>query len=72
MQAYCVKCRAKKEMRDPRPITMKNGKPATHDIPSTWEDQAALNGIQLEKHEDREHRRLSKKFGSLRPLKREQ
>ncbi|MHA1939648.1 MAG: DUF5679 domain-containing protein, partial [Candidatus Thorarchaeota archaeon] len=25
MQAYCVKCRAKREMRDPRPITMKNG-----------------------------------------------
>lgn len=29
MQAYCVKCRAKKEMNNPRPITMKNGKPAT-------------------------------------------
>ena len=28
MQAYCVKCRAKKEMRDSKPITMKNGKPA--------------------------------------------
>ena len=29
MQAYCVKCRAKKEMRDPKPIVMKNGRPAT-------------------------------------------
>jgi hypothetical protein len=29
MQAYCVKCRAKKEMKDPKAITMKNGKPAT-------------------------------------------
>ncbi len=29
MQAYCVKCRAKKEMQDPKSITMKNGKPAT-------------------------------------------
>jgi len=29
MQAYCVKCRAKKEMKDPKNITMKNGKPAT-------------------------------------------
>jgi len=29
MQAYCVKCRAKREMKDARPITMKNGKPAT-------------------------------------------
>ena len=29
MQAYCVKCRAKSEMKDPKSITMKNGKPAT-------------------------------------------
>jgi hypothetical protein len=29
MQAYCVKCRAKREMKDARQITMKNGKPAT-------------------------------------------
>ena len=29
MQAYCVKCRAKKEMKDPKAITMKNGRPAT-------------------------------------------
>ena len=29
MEGYCVKCRAKKEMRDARAITMKNGKPAT-------------------------------------------
>jgi Zn finger protein HypA/HybF involved in hydrogenase expression len=32
MQAYCVKCRAKKEMKDPKAITMKNGKPATQGI----------------------------------------
>ncbi len=29
MQAYCVKCHAKREMRDARAIIMKNGKPAT-------------------------------------------
>jgi RNase P subunit RPR2 len=29
MQAYCVKCRAKKEMNNARPITMKNGRSAT-------------------------------------------
>ena len=29
MQAYCVKCRTKREMKDARSITMKNGKPAT-------------------------------------------
>ncbi len=28
MEAYCVKCKAKKEMKDPKAITMKNGKPA--------------------------------------------
>lgn len=27
MQAYCVKCRSKKEMKDPKSITMKNGRP---------------------------------------------
>ncbi len=29
MEAYCVKCRVKREMKDPTPVTMKNGKPAT-------------------------------------------
>jgi hypothetical protein len=29
MQAYCVKCRAKKEMKDAKAITMKNGRAAT-------------------------------------------
>ncbi len=32
MQAYCVKCRAKREMKDARSITMKNGKPATQGV----------------------------------------
>ena len=32
MQAYCVKCRAKKEMKDAKAITMKNGKPATQGV----------------------------------------
>ena len=32
MQAYCVKCRAKKEMKDARAITMKNGRPATQGV----------------------------------------
>jgi Zn finger protein HypA/HybF involved in hydrogenase expression len=31
-QAYCVKCRAKKEMKNPKSITMKNGKPATQGV----------------------------------------
>jgi Domain of unknown function (DUF5679) len=29
MQAYCLKCRAKREMKNVRSITMKNGRPAT-------------------------------------------
>ena len=29
MQAYCMKCRTKREMNDARSITMKNGRPAT-------------------------------------------
>ena len=28
MQAYCMKCRTKREMKDAKAITMKNGKPA--------------------------------------------
>ncbi|CAN5404109.1 hypothetical protein BH20CHL6_BH20CHL6_11480 [soil metagenome] len=27
-EAYCVKCKAKREVKDPENITMKNGKPA--------------------------------------------
>ena len=29
MEAYCLKCRVKREMSNPTAITMKNGKPAT-------------------------------------------
>ncbi|MBN9493381.1 hypothetical protein J0H33_08560 [bacterium] len=29
MEAYCLKCREKREMQDASPITRKNGKPAT-------------------------------------------
>ena len=32
MQAYCVKCRDKREMKDAKAITMKNGKPATQGV----------------------------------------
>jgi len=32
MQAYCVKCRAKREMKDAKSIIMKNGKPATQGV----------------------------------------
>ena len=29
MEAYCVKCKAKVEIKDPQAITMKNGRPPT-------------------------------------------
>ena len=29
MKAYCMKCRKEIEIRNPRPIRMRNGKPAT-------------------------------------------
>ena len=29
MEAYCLKCRTKRQMTNPQPVTMKNGKPAT-------------------------------------------
>ncbi len=32
MQAYCMKCRAKQEMKDAKAITMKNGRPATQGV----------------------------------------
>jgi hypothetical protein len=28
-EAYCVKCRAKREIKNPEQVTMKNGRPAT-------------------------------------------
>lgn len=32
MQAYCVKCRISREMKDINTIIMKNGKPATQGV----------------------------------------
>ena len=32
MQAYCVKCKAKREIKNAKAITMKNGKPATQGV----------------------------------------
>jgi hypothetical protein len=29
MEAYCMKCKTKREMQNPQQITMKNGRPAT-------------------------------------------
>ena len=32
MQAYCMKCRAKREMKDTKSIIMKNRRPATQGV----------------------------------------
>ena len=32
MEAYCMKCKAKNEMKTPKAVTMKNGKPATQGV----------------------------------------
>ena len=32
MEAYCVKCKAKREMKNPVAITLKNGRPATQGV----------------------------------------
>ena len=29
VEAYCMKCRTKREIQDPTQLTMKNGRPAT-------------------------------------------
>ena len=29
MEAYCFKCRTKRQIKNPRSVTLKNGRPAT-------------------------------------------
>lgn len=29
MEGYCLKCRTKREIKDPQSVTLKNGRPAT-------------------------------------------
>ena len=30
MEAYCFKCKVKREIKDPAAVILKNGRPATH------------------------------------------
>jgi hypothetical protein len=32
MEAYCFKCRTKREIKNPQAVTLKNGRPATQGI----------------------------------------
>jgi hypothetical protein len=44
MEAHCMKCRARKEMKDARGITMKNGKPMTEGVCSSCGTKMFLFG----------------------------
>lgn len=35
MEAYCFKCRIKKDIKNPQKVTLKNGRPATKGVCST-------------------------------------
>ena len=32
MEAYCFKCRSKRQIKDARPVTLKNGRQATQGV----------------------------------------
>jgi hypothetical protein len=32
MEGYCMKCKEKREIKDVKPVTMKNGKPANEGV----------------------------------------
>ena len=32
MTGYCLKCRASREIQNPQPVTLKNGRPATRGV----------------------------------------
>jgi len=32
MEAYCMKCRTKREMKNPQSVTLKNGRPAMQGV----------------------------------------
>lgn len=38
MQAYCMKCRTKREMKDAKSMTMNNGKSATQGVCPLMQD----------------------------------
>ena len=44
MQAYCVKCCARREVKDARRLTMKNGRLATRGVCPTCGTKVLING----------------------------
>ena len=47
MEAFCMKCRTKRDIQDPAQITMKNGRPATPRYLWHLRDQAIQNRQEL-------------------------
>ncbi|EKD46255.1 MAG: hypothetical protein ACD_68C00070G0001 [uncultured bacterium] len=46
VEAYCVKCKAKRAMKDPQQIKMKNGKPAvTGTCPNCGTKMFRIGGV---------------------------
>jgi hypothetical protein len=39
VEGYCVKCKCKREIKTPKAVTMKNGKPATKGVCKICETQ---------------------------------
>lgn len=64
MQAYCVKCRQKREMKDAKAVTMKNG-PASNSggLPGMWE-QDVQNWQRLGKRQCGNLAKMSNRLGS--------
>jgi hypothetical protein len=44
MTGYCMKCKTKTEMKDVKPTTMKNGKPATTGLCSVCDTKMFVIG----------------------------
>ena len=77
MQAYCVKCHAKKEMKDPKSITMKNGRPATQGVCPTCGANMVRIGKEAEKQvmkpleeiqEQVEESQVEAEWSAIKPL----
>jgi len=46
VEGYCVKCKSKREMKNSKSVTMKNGKPATEGVcPTCGTKMFKIGGI---------------------------
>jgi len=47
MEGYCVKCKAKREIKNPTQVTLKNGKPAIRGVCSVCGTKIFIVGKKL-------------------------